>query len=497
MIIRFCLSVHSKSASAYKEFRDALGKKKGGFLRLPSKRRLRDYKNWVHQKCGFNDEIVLELIEVTDKYFDVQRYIVLLLDEMKIRSNLVYDKESGELIGFVDLGDPDVNYSTLQKENELATHALVFFVRGLATDLNFNLAYFATTGITSYQLFPLFWESVSILELTVNLWVIGTCCDGASPNRRFFRLHKEIDGGANKDVVYRTVNLYSPDRFIYFFSDAPHLVKTARNCLYNSGFGLSTRYMWNDGDFIIWQHIIQLYNDDLENGLKLLPRITADHIRLTSYSVMRVNLAAQILSSSVSSVLQNFGSPGSSGTSKYCQMFDQFFDCLNVRSLEEYKRKRKPMLAPYTDIGDARFQFLENDFLGYFRQWKRSVTARPGEFTANARARMFVSWQTHEGVQITVHSLVEATKFLLSQGMEYVLSERFCQDPVEEYFGSQRMLGSRCDNPDIRTFGYNDNTIRIQRHISLDSGNTRGGHKQEKWVNIINDPLHCREKKSK
>ena len=171
---------------------------------------------------------------------------------MKIRSNLVYHKESGELIGFVDLGDPDVNYSTLQEENELATHAFVFFVRGLATDLSFNLAYFAKTGITSYQLFPLFWKAVSILELTVNLWVTGTCCDGASPKRKFFLLHKEIDGGANRDVVYRTVNLYSPDRFICFFSDAPHLVKTARNCLYNSGFGLSTRYMWNDGDFIIW-----------------------------------------------------------------------------------------------------------------------------------------------------------------------------------------------------------------------------------------------------
>ena len=59
----------------------------------------------------------------------------------------------------------------------------------------------------------------------------------------------------------------------------------------------------NDSDFIILQHIIQLYNDDLENGLKLLPRITSDHIRLTSYSVMRVNLAAQILSSTV---LQSF-----------------------------------------------------------------------------------------------------------------------------------------------------------------------------------------------
>ena len=92
-------------------------------------------------------------------------------------------------------------------------------------------------------------------------------------------------------------------------------------------------------------------------------------------------------------------------------MFDQFFDCLNVRSLEEYKRKMKTILAPYTDIGDARFQFLENDFLGHSRQWKRSVTARPGYFTSNARAGMFVSWQTHEGVRITVHSLLKPPNF--------------------------------------------------------------------------------------
>ena len=144
---------------------------------LPSKRRLRDYKNWVRQKCCFNEDVIAELIAITDKYFDVQRYIVLLFHEMKIRANL-YDKATGELIGFVDLGDPDINFGTLQEVNELATHAFTFFVRGVCTDLNFNLAYFATNSVTSYQLHPLFWEAVSILELSVNLWVIATCCDG-------------------------------------------------------------------------------------------------------------------------------------------------------------------------------------------------------------------------------------------------------------------------------------------------------------------------------
>ena len=29
--------------------------------------------------------------------------------------------------------------------------------------------------------------------------------------------------------------------------------------------------------------------------------------------------------------------------------------------------------------------------------------------------------------------MIEICKFLLQEGMEYVLTERFCQDPVEEY----------------------------------------------------------------
>ena len=39
---------------------------------------------------------------------------------MKIQENLVWDKHSGELIGFVDLGDININYGTLQNVQKLA-----------------------------------------------------------------------------------------------------------------------------------------------------------------------------------------------------------------------------------------------------------------------------------------------------------------------------------------------------------------------------------------
>ena len=42
----------------------------------------------------------------------VVRFVSLSFDEMKIQENLVFNKYTGELVGFVDLGDPEVNYAT-------------------------------------------------------------------------------------------------------------------------------------------------------------------------------------------------------------------------------------------------------------------------------------------------------------------------------------------------------------------------------------------------
>ena len=159
MVIRFCLSIMAKSPSAYEELRN------NHILTLPSTRTLRDYKNFIKPEPGFRKTIIEDLKNITKDYFYIQRYIVLLLDEMKIKSNLVFDKHTGELIGFLDLGDPDVNYSTLDCEkNTLASHVLVFFLRGLATNLKYSYAYFATDEISSTQLVPIFWKLLLVLN---------------------------------------------------------------------------------------------------------------------------------------------------------------------------------------------------------------------------------------------------------------------------------------------------------------------------------------------
>ena len=56
-------------------------------------------------------------------------------------------------------------------------------------------------------------------------------------------------------------------RFIFFFADSPHLMKTAWNCLYKSGSGSCSRYMWNDGHYLVFHHIADLFYSDQEFAL--------------------------------------------------------------------------------------------------------------------------------------------------------------------------------------------------------------------------------------
>ena len=46
-----------------------------------------------------------------------------------------------------------------------------------------------------------------------------------------------------------------------------------------------------------------------------------------------------------------------------------------------------------------------------------------------------------------LNSIIEAFQFLLQHEVSNVLTECFCQDPVENNFGQQHSLGARKDNP--------------------------------------------------
>ena len=64
--------------------------------------------------------------------------------------------------------------------------------------------------------------------------------------------------------------------------------------------------MSNSGFFRIWSHILRLYYEDLECGLKLVNKLTSEHVNDTSNSVIKVKLATQLLSETIDNVLKSF-----------------------------------------------------------------------------------------------------------------------------------------------------------------------------------------------
>ena len=126
-----------------------------------------------------------ELRHKVNYFSDKGKFVVLLMDEMKIQENLVWDKHNGELIGYVDLGDIDLNYATLSKVTTVASHVLVFLIRSIVNPFKFSLANFVTDDISASQMFPLLWKAISVCEKG-SLKVIIVILDGASPNRKIF-----------------------------------------------------------------------------------------------------------------------------------------------------------------------------------------------------------------------------------------------------------------------------------------------------------------------
>ena len=190
-IIRWCLYLHHKSSGSYTTLQNI------GVLTLPSERTLRDYKHSSPSVTGFTKELDLELFEAISRQKPQQlaKYVGLVLDEMYVKEGLYFNKHSGELIGFSDLGELNnllADYEQQLSSTETAPRPLgkcmlMFMVRGLFTSLKFPYVQFPTASTKGSDIFPLVRQAIKHLT-RLGLVVTTITCDGASDNRKMFSM---------------------------------------------------------------------------------------------------------------------------------------------------------------------------------------------------------------------------------------------------------------------------------------------------------------------
>ena len=229
------------------------------------------------------------------------------------------------------------------------------------------------------------------------------------------------------DVTYQKVNLFSSENFfVYCISYVPH-------------------YIWWNQHNIVYSVLVKLDVLDTCGAM------------ICSYFRIAFPLFFMKIENAVYTFCQN------------CTLLfinGLIFDIMNIQNNRSLEFEWTPMLALLRFVNDRRFSWLPNVFLNFFQVCLSSVQQCQGNFTKDDVQKMFItSCQTYEGLNISINSIIEDTQFFLWQQVKYALTERFCHDLLENWFGKQRSLGSRKDNPSMADFGYNNNAIRNQKNF--------------------------------
>jgi hypothetical protein len=88
-----------------------------------------------------------------------------------------------------------------------------------------------------------------------------------------------------------------------------------------------------------------------------------------------------------------------------------------------------------------------------------------------------------------VHSFVEIARYPLQlEGVHYLLSDQYNQDPLEAFFGKQRGYGGRCENPTVKQFIKNSVLIRVQKSATLSPIRSNCRRKRPTEITVDNTP---------
>ena len=191
LIIRWCLSIYHTFPPAYKQ----LANRKINFLRLPHVNTLNKYGNSAKPEAGFNPDILKELVldTVLEKIPEYKKKVAICYSDLKIKSSLVYSITLGEIIGFTEMGNKNDEFKIFHKklereqspdklDRELASHVVVFMVRGFFSNLSYPFAFFVLTGFTTSRLCPCTIEAAKVFMSWVSCE--GICIRWSKPKSK-------------------------------------------------------------------------------------------------------------------------------------------------------------------------------------------------------------------------------------------------------------------------------------------------------------------------
>ncbi|CAG9112952.1 unnamed protein product [Plutella xylostella] len=314
----FCLALYKRSPKAYRFL--------STFCILPKRTTLQNLLRSVPLTTGINEKNIVELRKRVKKLPKRHRICALLFDEMALAPGVTYDRNRDEIIGFNDDGK--------KKEGVICDHALVFMVRGIIKKFKQPVSYtFCRSSTKTMSLKEQIKEIIGEIQKT-GLRVVATVCDQGATNRAAINslLEDTRTTCIKEDKEWSGGYFQLGNSKIYPIYDPPHLLKGIRNNLLTKDLIFEI-----DGEKGVakWSHIEELYTRKPGfDGLRLVPKLTAEHVKPKFIPKMRVKHCAQVFSRTTSVALGFLAECGKlpdecKHTARLLRRFDDLFDSVN------------------------------------------------------------------------------------------------------------------------------------------------------------------------
>ncbi|KAH8008928.1 hypothetical protein HPB51_007593 [Rhipicephalus microplus] len=414
-----CLLLRISSPRAYR----LMSKMK--LMPLPTTTRLRQMMIGMPCEFGFNKVSLDSIGAFMKNKAGVQCYGTLVLDEMKVREMVAFNKSTYKVDGFVDYGDGHDSETT-------ADHTSVLMFVPLFHSWVQPIASFATRHAAPGRVLARLVLEAILQLYKHNATVVAVISDGASTNKAMWSCFG-IKGKLH-EPKHRVDHPCVPDQQLYFLCDVPHIINCIRNHLMRHKNGMIDEHKIN------FDHYQRLQEVDGKQQLRVVPKLTKEHVSPDNLRKMNVSLAVQLFSRSTAiglKVYQRLEEPDLKdchGTAQFTLMVNNLFDALNVK------------LPKFGITSSSKEVEVIQEFLD-------AVNKTEENHITNGTV-MFASQVTMESPHVTLASVRDLITDLLSKRAHYVLTGKLNQDPLERFFGVTRSYGGDEDHHTLISFAH-------------------------------------------
>ena len=379
-----------------------------------------------------------------------EKLCALLVDEMQLKRRVEYDKSTKQMVGYVS---PETLPGGVDnsEERQLAVHALVFMLRGLTVAWKQTVAYLYTgTSLDSGAYWTFTKQVLQASELS-GLKVECITSDMGPANTGLWR-HVGIHS-TRESVIPMIPHPARPGDSLYFVADPPHLLKNLWNCVLGHRIGLPDNVVTRHHlptNIVTHVYVQQLM--DLQQGseLRVAHKLQACHTSPSHYEKMRVCLAAQLFSRSTAAAVETAVKLGllpneALTTAWFIRAVNDWFDAMNAR-----KKDHALLHNTSTVTSDSLKTMLE--------------IVRHMSFSGR---KIWKPIQT--GIQLSTTVVLQLGEELMSKcNLQYFLTGRLSQDPVENLFSQTR--GQGVVHPSCTSFRLALRLVTVAQYLEVSKG---------------------------